>query len=155
MKVHCEGSMLLTFFLVLSSLTLACSIVWLAATLFFEVALQKQIYELSYQQTSAMLNYGISLCKNNFESMRSYLKNNKTLVLHVPLQNLKSSKDRVSMVRMTLRDEECILLKACVQEKEKTIFENSCELIKHEETASDGKISHYYAIRAWKKSIGA
>ena len=152
MKLRREGSMLLTFFLVLSSLTLACSLVWLAAILFFDVALQKQSYESSYQQTGAILKYGISLCKNNFDTVRSYLKNNKALVVDVPLHGVKSSKDRLATVRMTLRDEQCIILQACVQEKEKTIFENSCELIKHEETASDGKDSPYYAISAWKKN---
>ncbi len=151
MKLHNEGSMLLTFFLVLSSLTLACSIVWLAATLFFDAAIQKQNYESSYQQTAGMLKYGISLCTHNFDNVRTYLKNNKVLTLSGPFDTMSKKNYRATM-RMTLRDEQCVLLNARVHDHEKTIFESSCELIKSVESTSNDKVSEYFAINAWKKN---
>ena len=151
MKINNEGSALLTFFLILSSLTLACSIVWLAAILLFDVSLQKQDYESAYQPTRSILNYGILVGKKNFTQVCSYLQRNKTLVLEIPLHGAQANKNRQAQVHMTLQHENSILLRAYLREHDKTIFQSSCELVRGEKV-SDTSSLEYYAIHSWNKN---
>lgn len=152
MKTVSQGSVLLTMFLILSVLSILCGVVWRTAVLTFDIALKKQEGEEYYQRTAALLNYGSTLCKENFSEIQSYIKNNRDLAVEVFFNDVQAKKYRC-MLTMTLHKDNAIALSARLMHNDQQKYVLSClvvrSMIKQE---NQDEMIEYFVVNAWKRS---
>ena len=75
---NCDGSALLVIVLLISFISLVCINIWRITAVAFDIALQKQKYEITYQGLKGVFNWAQHVCKNNFDAI--FIKtNNKDL----------------------------------------------------------------------------
>jgi hypothetical protein len=155
MKQSVQGSALLTIFLILSSLTLLCCVVWRTATLTFDVAITKQEFEAYYQKTAAFLKHGSELCKNNFTSVQTYLKKHRDLVLALPASgNSDREKKQQCIVKIQSINEDTLALMAKLQEDGRQLYVLSCIVARTKISNTDAHdaSTDYFAVASWKKN---
>ncbi len=156
MKRVTQGSVLLTIFLILSSLSLLCCVVWRTATLTFDVVLKKQEFESYYQTTAAFLKHTTELSKNNFESLQTYLKVHKDLYAHMPVKS-HNKKQQQCMLKMTRVNDDTLALTAKLQEHEQHLYTLSCLVVRTKISSEDvhDASKDYFAVASWKKNGSA
>lgn len=146
MITQTQGSTLLTILLIITLISSLCLNVWRVATSSFDIAITKQEYELHIQSLKGINQWGLDLCKNNFDEISNYLiLNKKELVTEIPhfVLNNRSYKAVVTITKKDKNNDLLYLTSKLLNQKKPSMTLRCCiQKIQHES-------SYLYEVNEW------
>jgi len=133
LKKSRDGSVLLLLVLVVSVLSLFCLTAWHSSTLFHDISLVRLVYEQKFRAAQAGLNYGVHICKKQFDQLYALCTENNQ-DFFIELAPFKISKNIIYTCKINISagdSENSLSLQSILCEKEeKKCFELFCTILK-------------------------
>ena len=144
-----SGSAILIVVLVMSAVMIVCLNMWRATALTTDLACKRQEREQRFRIAEGVLNYGIALCKERFESLKILAKaGEKTIELDVGKWEVKGQPPYNGRLEVLLKGK-TVQLTASIIAEATCAFAVGCNL--EQKTIGKGKNAvNYFQVSNWK-----
>ena len=128
MKNNKEGSGLLIIVILMSCLILYLGTMWRATAYLVDISLLREQYEKEYVATFGLMNWTVSLVKNNFDMIKQ--KSSPSFEIKLDSWPPNSTNQYAGRVEFVSIDENTLSLCACIENESHTCCALKCSLVR-------------------------